>query len=156
MKTIFTSTLLLLCFCGFAQTQTKPKTTTTATTTSTTTQTATTATTLSPKGKALCKNWSLSMTENFGDQHKPNDTQKNDQLVLMDNGMYRLTKDGVAQTGTWTLDKSNVWLTLTNMDGTTMKWQILESTDNSLKVDYRDSDQIHNILYYSTSATQSK
>ena len=134
--------LVLITGFAFAQTSTQTKPASTATTT----QTA--STDLSAKAKSLCKNWTFTMSENFAQQHQPTDAQKNDQLVLMDNGMYRMTKDGAAQTGTWTLDKSNVWLTLTRDDGTVMKLKIVESTATTLKVDFRDSDDIHNFLYY--------
>src|ERR1041385_7778112 len=143
MKNIFISVFVLFTGFAFAQTPTQAKSA------GTTTTAQTTSTELSAKAKSLCKNWTLTMTENFAQQHQPTDTQKNDQLVLMDNGMYRMTKDGNAQTGTWTLDKSNVWLTLTRDDGTVMKLKVVESTATTLKIDYRDSDDIHNFLYYS-------
>ena len=146
MKHLFTSAFLLFSFAAFAQTATK-----TGSSTSGTTATAQT-TTLSAKAKSLCKEWKLSKTENFGDQHDPTDQQKNDQLILMDNGRYRFVYNGEAEGGTWTLDKTNVWLTLTTDAGVVKKLKIMESTDTTLKIDYRDSDDVHNILYYSTSA----
>lgn len=140
MKKILTLALLFVCAFSFAQTAT-----------STTTTTQTTPAALTPKAKALCKVWSLSMTENFGDQHKPTDTQKNDLLNLMDGGRYRLIMDGIAEGGTWSLSKDNLWITLTTDAGASKKFKVLESTGSSLKIDYRDSDDIHNILIYSSS-----
>jgi len=127
-----------------------------AQTATSTTTSASQTTALSAKAKSLCKEWQLSKTENFGDQHDPTDQQKGDKLILMDNGRYRLIYNGAAEGGTWTLDKSNVWITLTQDDGTVKKFKVLESTDNSLKVDYRDADDVHNILYYSTSVAGTK
>jgi len=149
MKKIITSILVLVGISAFAQTTTTRPTTTTTTTA---TGTATASTEISAKAKALCKTWMLSQTENFGDIHKPTEAQKNDQLVILESGRYRLIKDGASQGGTWTLDKTNVWLTLTADDGTVTKFKIIESTATTLKVDFRDSDDIHNILYYSTAA----
>ena len=146
MKTILTSALLLVALAGFAQT---PAKTTTTTTTTTSTQTAT----LSPKAKAMCKEWNLSKTENFGDLRNPDEIQKGDRFILMDNGRYRLIYNGVAEGGTWTIDKANVWITLTKDDGTVKKFKVLESTDSTLKVDYRDADDIHNILIYAPASS---
>ncbi|HET7002219.1 MAG TPA: hypothetical protein VFI33_12945 [Puia sp.] len=142
MKNILTSALLLVGVSMFAQTaQTK-------TTTTTTTQTTTTG--LTAKAKALCTTWNLSQTENFGDIHQPTNEQKGDLLLLTDSGRYRLIMNGVAEGGTWTLSKDNLWITMTTDAGAIKKFKVLESTDKTLKVDYRDADDIHNILYYST------
>jgi hypothetical protein len=140
MKKIFTIALLFIGASAFAQTST-----------STTTTSTQTAPALTPKAKALCKTWKLTTTENFGDQHQPTDKQKNDLLLLMEGGRYRLIMDGVAEGGTWTFSKDNLWITLTTESGSVKKLKVLESTESSLKVDYRDADDIHNILIYSGS-----
>ncbi len=137
MKMILTIALLFVGASAFAQT------------TTTTTAPTQTATVLTPKAKVLCKTWTLSMTENFGDQHKPTDLQKNDIFILMDGGRYRLIMNGVAEGGTWLLSKDNLWITLTSSTGEVKKFKVLESTATSLKIDFRDADEIHNILIYS-------
>ena len=142
MKKIFTIALLFVGASVFAQTTTAP------------TQTPT-ATVLTSKAKELCKAWTLSMTENFGDQHKPTDLQKNDLLNLMDGGRYRLIMNGVAEGGTWSLSKDNLWITLTSSTGVIKKFKVLESSATTLKVDYRDADEIHNVLIYSAPAATS-
>jgi hypothetical protein len=154
MKTILTSALVFVGLTLFAQTP--AKTTTQSKPTSTTATTATTE--LSPKAKALCKEWVLTQTELFGDLRSPDDIQKNDKLILMENGRYRLIYNNVAEGGTWTLDKTNTWITLTKDDGTIKKFKVLETTDKKLKIDYRDADDIHNVLIYSpaVATTQTK
>lgn len=138
MKTIILSVFLLLGISTFAQTaQTKA-------------ETQTTTTTLSPKAKALCTTWYLTETENFGDVHKPNDNQKGDLLLLLEAGQYRFIYNGEVETGSWAIDKGGIYLTLTKENGESKKLKVLESTATTLKIDYRDSDEIHNILYYST------
>jgi hypothetical protein len=141
MKKILTIALLFIGASVFAQTATKTQTTTTQTTTANGT-----------KAKSITKAWTLSMTENFGDQHKPNDTQKNDLLNLMADGRYRLIMNGVAEGGTWTLSKDNLWITLTTDAGAVKKLKVLESSETTLKVDYRDADEVHNVLIYSATA----
>jgi hypothetical protein len=141
MKKILTIALLFIGASMFAQTATKTQTTTTQTTTANGT-----------KAKSITKSWTLSMTENFGDQHKPNDTQKNDLLNLMADGRYRLIMNGVAEGGTWTLSKDNLWITLTTDAGAVKKLKVLESSETTLKVDYRDADEVHNVLIYSVTA----
>jgi hypothetical protein len=144
MKKILIIALLFIGASMFAQTATKAPTTTTQTTPANGT-----------KAKSLTKSWTLSMTENFGDQHKPNDTQKNDLLNLMADGRYRLIMNGVAEGGTWTLSKDNLWITLTTDAGAVKKFKVLESSDTTLKIDYRDADEVHNVLIYSSAATVS-
>jgi hypothetical protein len=136
MKKILTIALLFVGVALFAQA-------------STTASQPTQAPVLNAKTKELCKKWSLSMTENFGDQHKPTEKQANDVFLLMESGRYRLIMDGAAEGGTWTISKDNLWITLTNDSGAIKKFKVLESTATSLKVDYRDADDIHNILIYS-------
>lgn len=119
---------------------------------STTPPTTPTQATANPKAKALSKSWSLIMTENFGDQHKPSEVQKNDLLVLLDGGRYRMIMNGVAESGSWTLSKDNLWVTLTSSTSETKKFKVLESSETTLKIDYRDADDIHNILIYSVLA----
>lgn len=147
MKTILTSALLLAAIAGFAQTPAKTTTTTTAPTT------ATQAPALSTKAKAMCKEWSLSKTELFGDLRTPDEIQKNDRFILMENGRYRLVYNGVAEGGTWSIDKANVWITLTKDDGTIKKFKVIESSDTMLKIDYRDADDIHNVLIFAPAST---
>ncbi len=142
MKKILTIALLFIGASAFAQTSTS---------TTPATQTPAPAT-LTPKAKTLCKAWTLSMTENFGDQHKPTEIQKNDLLNLMEDGHYRLILNGVAEGGTWILSKDNLWITMTSSTGAVKKFKVLESTATSLKIDYRDADEIHNILIYAFGA----
>ncbi|HLG04340.1 MAG TPA: hypothetical protein VI731_12150 [Bacteroidia bacterium] len=157
MKTLFTSLLFLIGSAGIAQAPTKsaPAKTAAKPAEQAPTQNSS-ATVLTEKQKELCKEWTLSKTENFGDQHDPTEKQKNDRLLLLADGHYRLILNGVVEGGTWTLDKSNVWLTLTNGIGEVKKFKILESTPTSLKVDYRDEIDIHNILYYTSGPAPSK
>jgi hypothetical protein len=143
MKTILTSALLLAGIASFAQTATKP---------AATTQTAP----LSAKAKELCKEWVLVKTENFGDEHMPTDKQKTDKLILLQDGHYRLVMEGVTESGTWSLDKSNIWITLTTDGGAVKKFKIIESSATALKVDYRDADDIHNILFYALTPAPGK
>lgn len=145
MKNILTSALLLVGISLFSQQATIVVNPNPAQTT--------VATPLTPKAKALCKTWNLSQTENFGDVHKPTDQQKGDLLILMEDGRYRLIMNGVAEGGTWNLSKDNLWITMTSDAAAIKKFKVLESTDKTLKVDYRDADEVHNILYYSTGAT---
>lgn len=118
-----------------------------------TTQTAPTATqtpVLSAKAKALCKEWTLTKAEVFGVESEPKSDQKSDRLILLEGGRYRLIYNGNAEGGTWTIDKSNTWITMTSDSGTIKKFRILQSTEKALKIDYKDSDDVHNTLFYET------
>lgn len=150
MKTILTSVLLLAAGALFAQ---APATKTTTTTTVATTQQAPV---LSDKAKALCKEWQLTKVELFGDPRDPEANQKSDRLILLKEGRYRLIYNGVAEGGTWTIDKANTWITLTTDAGAVKKFKVLESTDTTLKIDYKDADDIHNVLLYTAGPAQKR
>lgn len=147
MKTLFT--LLLASSVTLAVAQTRQ----TATPTSPAPATTQTTPVLSPKAKAICKEWKLLRTENFDLVQQPTDKEKGDLLNLMDNGRYRLIYEGAAEGGTWTLDASGKWITLTSDIGGTKKFQIVSQTDKEMKIDYRDEDGTHNILIYGASTS---
>ncbi len=149
MKTILTSVFLLAAGALFAQAPA-------AKTTTTTVATAQQGPVLSDKAKALCKEWQLSKVELFSDARDPEAQQKNDRLILMQDGRYRLIYDGVAEGGTWTVDKANTWITLTTDAGAVKKFKILESTDTTLKIDYKDADDVHNVLVYTAGPAQKR
>ncbi|HEU4718672.1 MAG TPA: hypothetical protein VFU15_12595 [Bacteroidia bacterium] len=142
MKKLFTIGFISLGLMSFAQTS-KPTTATSGTTGASATQS-----TLTPKEKILCRTWVLSKTEVFGVEKGPQDDQKNDQLVVQENGRYRLIYNGVAEGGTWVLDKGGIWLTLTSDAGVVRKFKIVSMTEQQLQVDYKDSDDVHNNIYY--------
>ncbi|GAB4131015.1 MAG: hypothetical protein Fur0041_00890 [Bacteroidia bacterium] len=112
------------------------------------TPSATQAPALSAKAKALCKEWTLVKTEVFGVESEPKSDQKSDRLILLEGGRYRLIYNGTAEGGTWTIDKSNTWITMTSDNGAIKKFRILQSSDKTLKIDYKDSDDVHNTLFY--------
>lgn len=145
MKSFLTSALTLLVFSIFAQ-STQPKNTS-----KNKPAQNTTASTTTPKVKALCTTWYLSQTEVFSDIHKPTEQQKGDLLILLEGGQYRFIYNGVAEGGSWAIDKNGLWITLISLSGVTKQLKVLESTDKILKVDYKDVDDVHNVLYYSVS-----
>jgi hypothetical protein len=144
MKTLFTFILCASMTAAFAQSRTAPAPA--ATTPASTT--ATQAPTLSAKQKTLCKEWKFTGSESYDLAQPPTATQKNDLVMLMESGRYRLILDGVAEGGTWTVDAACKWITMTSDAGVVKKFQILAQTDTSLKVDYRDEDGTHNVFIY--------
>jgi hypothetical protein len=107
------------------------------------------ATTLSPKQKALCKEWKFTASETFSLEQSPTAEQKGDVLILMENGRYRMMLNGKPEGGTWTADKAGKTITLTQDATSEVKTlKVIEQTETRLKVDYRDKDDIHNILIY--------
>lgn len=103
----------------------------------------------SAKAKALYGTWTFIGSETFSMPQDPNDKQKADVLTLNADGSFRFVMDGVEHKGRFTVDAAATWITLT--DGTTnevFKLKVLEKTAKRLKVDYRDKDDVHNILIY--------
>jgi hypothetical protein len=108
-------------------------------------QTATT----NPKVKPLSKEWKFVASETFSLEQAPTEAQKADMLILMENGRYRMILNGKNEGGTWTVDKSGKNITLTQDATNEVKTlKVLEQTDKRLKVDYRDKEDIHNILIF--------
>ncbi|MGL5891962.1 MAG: lipocalin family protein [Bacteroidia bacterium] len=103
----------------------------------------------SAKVKALYGTWTFIGSETFSMPQDPNDAQKNDVLTLNADGTFKFILDGTEHTGKWTSDAAATLITLT--DGTSnqvFKLKVLEKTAKRLKVDYRDKDDVHNILIY--------
>ncbi|HTL82121.1 MAG TPA: hypothetical protein VL651_10470 [Bacteroidia bacterium] len=136
MKKLITTLLVLVAVVGFAQT-------------STTTTTSTTST----KQNVLINTWSLYQTETFNEVHAPTTAQKGDLLMLSQDGNYRWIYNGVVEFGKYQINSSMTEITLSASNGTMKTLKVLQSTATSLKVDYKDSDEIHNILYYKTGGT---
>ncbi|TND10609.1 MAG: hypothetical protein FD123_251 [Bacteroidetes bacterium] len=108
-----------------------------------------TAPALSAKAKSLCKTWTFANSENFDLPQAPTEAQKNDQFILMEDGRFRWIYSGTPVVGTWTIDKSNAWITLTqDVTKETFRIKVMESSADKLKIDYRDKDEIHNILHF--------
>lgn len=104
---------------------------------------------LSEKAKALCKTWKFTGSENFSLEQPPADTQLNDQIILMEDGRFRWIMNGNPVVGTWTIDKANTWIVFTqDVSKEQFKIKVLESSATKLKVDYRDKDDVHNILIF--------
>ncbi|MCA6362074.1 MAG: hypothetical protein IM638_03495 [Bacteroidetes bacterium] len=139
LRSLFASTLLLAAFfyanAEPAQTATKPVQ----------------ATQPTAKAKALYGTWTFIGSETFSMPQDPNDKQKTDVLVLNADGSFRFVMDGVEHQGKFIIDAAATWITLT--DATTnevFKLKVIEKTATRLKVDYRDKDDVHNILIYQT------
>ncbi len=103
----------------------------------------------SAKVKALYGTWTFIGSETFSMPQDPNDAQKTDVLVLNADGTFTFKMDGTEHKGKWMSDAAASLITLT--DETTnevFKLRVLEKTAKRLKVDYRDKDDVHNILIY--------
>lgn len=92
------------------------------------------------------KTWKLTQVERFGVTKAPNDQQKNDMIMLNNDGTFKMVIDGVEKTGTWTRGS---WMSLKPADGSPMMPVKIESCEGStFKIDYRDED-VHNHFTYS-------
>ncbi|MCU0431922.1 MAG: copper resistance protein NlpE [Bacteroidia bacterium] len=103
----------------------------------------------SAKAKALYGTWTFIGSETFSMPQDPNDKQKGDVLTLNADGTFRFVMDGTEHKGKFTIDASATWITLTDAaTNEVFKLKVLEKTAKRLKVDYRDKDDVHNILIY--------
>lgn len=107
------------------------------------------ATQPSAKAKALYGTWTFIGSETFSMPQDPNEKQKIDVLTLNADGTFRFVMDGVEHTGKFTIDAAATWITLTDAStNEVFKLKVIEKTAKRLKVDYRDKDDVHNILIY--------
>lgn len=113
-------------------------------------------TSISPKAKSLCATWHLTQTELFSNPLPPSEAQKNDVFMLMESGRYRLIYNGAPEAGTWLLDKAESTLIITSDTGLIKKIKLLDVGAQTIKLDYKDEDEVHNILYYINNAATQK
>lgn len=67
----------------------------------------------------------------------------------MEDGRFRWIYNGAPVVGTWTIDKANTWITLKqDVTNEIFRIKVIESSSDKLKIDYRDKDEIHNILIF--------
>ncbi|MFN8712639.1 MAG: hypothetical protein ACK5Z2_07285 [Bacteroidota bacterium] len=103
----------------------------------------------SAKVKALYGTWTFIGSETFSMPQDPNDAQKTDVLILNADGSFTFKMDGTEHKGKWVADASATLITLTDEStNEVFKLRVLEKTAKRLKVDYRDKDDVHNILIY--------
>lgn len=131
--------LLALLFCtvsiAHAQQKTAPKTSAT--------------TTVIPKDSLLMGMWKLSAVEEFAVKAPPAEKQKDDAATFMKDRTAFVTLNGQKITGTWELDKSQKWITVTE-DGTAAKWKfkLMKVDAKEMIYEYQDADQIRTIFYF--------
>lgn len=104
---------------------------------------------LSAKVKLLCGTWRFVGSATFDMPQDPTEKQKADLLTLDEAGTFRFVLEGTDHTGKWIADNAATLITLTDeKTNEVFKLKVLEKTATRLKVDYRDKDEIHNILIY--------
>lgn len=103
---------------------------------------------LSEKAKMLCKTWIFSEMEEFSKKYSPTDAQKEDQMVLMEDGAMFLTKNGENKKGSWTLSKDDKWIMFTTEEEETLKFEIKSLTQKNLTYEYQDPDLIRATYTY--------
>lgn len=142
-KTLMLSFALFLASAVLAQTKTSTKT---GTATKAPVGGTTRAVTATPADCYINKTWKLTQVERFGVTKSPNDAQKNDMIMLSNDGTFKMVIDGVEKTGTWTRGS---WMSLKPADGGPLMPVKIESCEGTtFKIDYRDED-VHNHFTYS-------
>lgn len=105
--------------------------------------------TLTSKDSALCKQWKLVSTEAFGVENPATEAQKNDAITFTFDRNVFFTKDGKADTGTWTLDKSKTYIALTFPETKqSIRFKLMEVDDQRLRYEYQDEHLIRTIYNY--------
>jgi|GEM_PF-6058185 outer membrane lipoprotein-sorting protein len=106
---------------------------------------------LSPQMQKLCKAWSFTGSEAWGVVAEPTAEQKSDRIEFKTDMSYSWTYNGKVESGTWTSDKSAVWVSLKTSDGVTKRLKVVKVDATSLEIDYKDQDDVHNMLRYKSS-----
>ncbi|MFL5752982.1 MAG: hypothetical protein ACJ76F_06215 [Bacteroidia bacterium] len=131
---------LLLIFCGTtlaAQTKKKP----------TGSKTKTAAASPFKDSDLVGKEWKLKSWELFGIVKAPGENNKNDMLQLNSDGTFKLISNNTPRSGTW--KRAGVYLQFTQPESTEkLAYKILSVERNSLKVDWREEESLHNTLEF--------
>lgn len=106
------------------------------------------APTLSPQMQKLCKVWTFTGSEAWGVVAEPTAEQKGDKIEFKSDMSYSWSYNGKMESGTWTSDKSAVWVSLKTSEGVTKRLKVVKVDAASLEIDYKDQDDVHNMLRY--------
>lgn len=92
------------------------------------------------RDEALCKAWKLISYERFSVVNTPEENQKQDGVTYMADGTVFLTMDGVTKTGTWSNDKTRVWVNMVFDNGEKYKFKIVTLTADQFEYIYQDKE----------------
>ena len=106
---------------------------------------------LSPQMLKLCKAWFFTGSEAWGVVAEPTVEQKIDRIEFKTDMSYSWTYNGKMESGAWTSDKSAVWVSLKTADGVTKRLKVVKVDATSLEIDFKDQDDVHNMLRYKSS-----
>jgi hypothetical protein len=101
-----------------------------------------------PKDTSLCsKSWGLTLIEEFGVESKPTKTQADDYLWMSGKGSFKLKRDGVEKTGTWTRSGAFIFFTTGDAVKEKFNYKVESAEEKKLKVDYHVGD-IHTLYTF--------
>ena len=94
-----------------------------------------------PRDTSLCsKNWVLIQTEEFGVESKPTNVQAEDYLWMSGRGSFKLKRDGVEKSGTWTRSGAFIFFTTGDAAKEKFNYKVESAEEKKLKVDYHVGD----------------
>lgn len=110
--------------------------------------TASYAATAMPDGTQLIHAWQIQSVEIAGVATTPNATMANDMLDLNADNTFTATIDGIALTGTYSIDPSATWITLYITADSAMRIKVIMLDGLQMKTDRVDGDGNHTIVTY--------
>jgi hypothetical protein len=98
----------------------------------------------------LTKKWKITAYETFGVKEDLKENQKKDFLQFNADKTYKGIENGNEVTGTWSVEKTNTYLTTTNSKNKeTRSYKIYSVSDKEAVIEYKDATLIKTKYYLS-------
>lgn len=99
-----------------------------------------------PANNLAGKQWVLKSTEKWGVEKEPDAVNKNDKLLMKQDGSFTMTLNGQEKSGTY--KKAGAYITFTCEGGEKLSYKVISSDASTLKVDWREDEGLHTIFVY--------
>ncbi len=96
---------------------------------------------LIPVINPICKDWQLKAVIIDGIEVEPGAALTDDKLFINEDNTIQTVLSGISLDGTWRIDQSNTWLTITSNDlNSAIRLKILSITSTAFKVERRNGE----------------
>jgi len=103
----------------------------------------------SPEGtEPFFKTWNISGEIVAGVQQAPEAIMAGDQLIINIDNTISVTFNGVTLAGTYVLVGGNTWLSISLIDGSSLRLKVLSISETTLQVEHINAESVHRIFVF--------
>ncbi len=106
------------------------------------------AATLPDGTEQFCKTWNISREIVAGTQQSPEAAMAEDQLIINLDNTISVTFQGESLTGTYVIVGGNTWLSISLIDGTSLRLKIMSISETTLQVEHVNAESVHRIFVF--------